>query len=356
MSIQQLTTNVDTLLVVDLCEAGRYREAAESLSGLDPAEHPLAFGMVETAIGNQEIAKDYLSRCEGALARTQLAYCYWRSGEFKEARDVLKAVPESFDSLLCEAIIENEAAPRKALELLDRAAVYSVPAGSEARLHNQRAIALRKLGERDRAIGEYDAALHYFEEAKSDCLPLVINNLSRVYLDWGDYAEAHRYNDQAINLLRNDSSHLAKAYDEKALIYLAEGNLDQAKNYASRAISTIERTDKKAWLAEFLITRAKILARAGEVGSSLIALDRVSSIGEYLNNDQVLFEAATVRTEIAQSLSKDSDIQRITLALQIVGTLRGASKKLGLKSVQHLIKIMDRYGLERPRRLKSICK
>lgn len=356
MSIQQLTTNVDTLRVVDLCEAGRYREAAEMLSGLDPAEHPLAFGMVETAIGNQEIAKDYLSRCEGPLARTQLAYAYWRSGEFREARDVLKGVPESFDSLLCEAIIENESAPRKALELLDRAVAFRVPAGSEARLHNQRAIALRKLGERDRAIGEYDAALHYFEDAKSDCLPFVINNLSRVYSDWGDYAAAHRYNDQATQLLRDDPSHLAKAYDEKALIYLAENKLDQARNYASRAISTIERTDKKAWLAEFLITRAKILAKTGEIGSSLIALERVSGIGNYLSNDQVLYEAANLRMEIAQSLSKDSDIERITLALQIVGTLRGAAKKLGLKSVQHLIKIMDRYGLQRPHRLKSICK
>jgi tetratricopeptide (TPR) repeat protein len=352
MIIQQLTTTVDTALVVGLCEAGRYREAAESLEGLVPDEHPLAFGMVETAIGNQEVAKDYLSRCEGPLALTQLAYAYWRSGEIKEARDILKSVPESFDSLLCGAIIENESSPQKALDLLDRAAVFSVPPGSEARLHNQRAIALRKLGERDRAISEYDAALHYFEEAKSDCLPFVINNLSRVYLEWGDYAAAHRYNDQAIYLLRDDPSHLAKAYDENALIYLAEGNLDQAKNYANKAVSTIERTDKKAWLAEFLITRARVLFRAGEAGSALIALERVSGIGEYLNNDQVKFDAANLRNELGLALAKESDMSRIDLALQIAGTLRGAARKLGM-SVQLLIKVMDRYGMDRPRRSKD---
>lgn len=356
MSIQQLTTTVDTSLVVDLCEAGRYREAHELLSGLDPVDHPLAFGMVETATGNQESAKDFLSRCEGDKARTQLAYAYWRSGEVKEARDVLKGLPESFDRLLCEAIIETDSSPHKTIELLERATNYEVAPGLQARLHNQRAIALRKLGERDRAVREYDAALHYFAEAKSDCLPFVINNLARVYSDYGSYVEAHSCVDRAISLLGDDLSHLAKAYDEKALIYLAEGKLEQAKNFANRAVSTIERTDKKAWLAECLITRARILSKAGEIGSSLIALERVSSIGNYLNNDQVLYDAANLRMEIAQALSKESDIERITLALQIVGTLRGAAKKLELKSVQHLIKIMDRYGIERPRRLKSICR
>lgn len=356
MSIQQLTTTVDTSWLVQLCEAGRYREANEMLGELSPAEHPLAFGMVETAIGNQETAKDYLSRCEGERALVQLAYAYWRSGEFKEARDILKSVPETFDSLLCEAIIETETAPERTLELLDRASGFSVSPGLQARLHNQRAVALRKIGETDRAIREYDAAIHFFELAKSDCLPFVVNNLAGVYLDCRYYSEAHKNVDQAINLLGHDPSHLAKAYDQKALIYLAEGNLDQAKNYASRAISTIERTDKKAWLAECLITRSRVLAKAGEIGSSLIALERVSGIGNYLNNDQVLYEAVNLRTEIAQSLSRESDIERITLALQIVGSLRGAAKKLGLKSVQHLIKIMDRYGLDRPRRSKAICK
>src|SRR6185369_11215528 len=314
MSIQQLTTTVDTQLVVDLCEAGRYREAVEALRGLNPAEHPLAFGMVETATGNQEAAKDYLSRCDGPLALTQLAYAYWRSGEIKEARDILKGVPESFDSLLCGAIIENESSPQKALDLLARATVFPVPPGSQARLHNQRAVALRKLGETDRAIGEYDAALHYFEEAKSDCLPFVLNNLAGIYLDCGMYAEAHSRVDQAINLLRSDLSHLAKAYDQKALIYFAERKLDQARNYANKAISSIERTDKKAWLAECLITRARVLSTAVEVGSALIALDRVTGIGEFLNNDQVKLDAADLRTEIAQRLLKQSDMERIALA------------------------------------------
>lgn len=352
MSIQQLTTTVDTQLVFDLCEAGRYGEATEALAHLDPAEHPLAFGMVETARGNQEAAKDFLSRCVGERAVTQLAIAYWRSGEVKEARDILKTAPESFERLLYQAIVETETAPGKALDLLERASAFPVPSGSQARLHNQRAIALRRLGETDRAIREYDAAIHYFTEAKSDCLPLVLNNLAGIYLDCDMYADAHSRVDVAIRLLGSDPSHLAKAYDQKALIYLAEGKLDQARNYANKAVSLIEQTDKKAWLAEFLITRAKVLSRAGEIGSSLIALDRVSSIGEYLNNDQVRFDAANLRTEIAQRLAKEADMGRIALALQMAGTLRGAARKLGLKSVQHLIKIMDRYGMDRPRRFK----
>jgi tetratricopeptide (TPR) repeat protein len=354
MSIQQLTTTVDTQSVLDLCEAGRYREAAGVLEYLDPAERPLAFGMVETARGNQEAAKDFLSRCVDERAITQLAIAYWRSGEVKEARDILKTAPKSFERLLYQAIIETETAPAKALDLLEQAAAFSVPPGSQARLHNQRAIALRKLRETDRAIQEYDAAIHYFTEAKSDCLPLVLNNFAGIYLDCGLYADAHSRVDDAIGLLGNDPSHLAKAYDQKALIYLAEGKLDQARNYANKAVGTIERTDKKAWLAEFLITRAKILSRAGETGSSLIALDRAGGIGEYLNNDQVSFDVANLKAEIAQALVKESDMRRIALALQMAGTLRGAARKLGLNSVQHLIKIMDRYYMDRPRRSRSI--
>lgn len=348
----QLLTPVDTTQILELCEAGRYREAGELLGGLDPAEHPLAFGMVETARGNQEAAKDYLSRCEGDLARIQLSYAYWRSGETTEARDILKGVPESFDSLLARAIVENESSAKRALKLLDRAARFTVPPGSQARLHNQRAIALRKLGLKDRALQEYDAALYYFEEAKSDCLPLVVNNLARAYRDFGCYTEAHHCADRAIGLLGGDPSHLAKAYDEKALIYLAEGKLDLARNYANRAVSTIERTDKKAWLAECLTTRAKILYKGGEIGSALIALDRVTGIGEYLNNDQVLYGAADLKTEIAQYLLKAADRERIRLAVQIDNSLRSAASRLEI-TVQGLIKMMDRYALDRPHRLKS---
>jgi tetratricopeptide (TPR) repeat protein len=323
--------------VIDLCAAGRYREAATALEGLDPDRFPLAFGMVEVVRGNQDLAKDYLSQAirkgAGDGAKLQLACAYYHAGEVKEAGAILDELPDSFDVLLLRAILASDLDPRAALDLLDKASAFAAPPGKQARLHNQRAIALRRIGETDRAIREYDAAIHCFEEAMSDQLPAAINNLARVYLDCGDYEGAHAQIDRAISLLARDSDLLAKSYDEKARIYLAQTDLESANRYARMAIREIERTERKGWLAECLVTHARILLLRGEITKALIQADRAEEIGRFLNNDQIVLEACPVKKEIGKTLMKRSDISRIEAEVRSAGGVRAAARKLGVSHV-----------------------
>ena len=343
---------------MELCEAGRFREAWTALEGLDPDRHPLAFGIVETANGSQERAKDFLSRAlrEGAgeKAKFHLASSYWRSGELQECRAILSEMADSFEVLLLKAIIVSDLDPHEGLSILKRAARYQVSAGLQARLHNQRAILLRRIGESDRAFQEYDAAIHYFEEAKSDCVPCVINNVVSVYVDCGEYERAHTYIDKAIEMLRAEPDNLAKAYDQKARIYVAEKRIDEAEGYARLAVRTVAASDKKAWVAECLLTHSTVLILKGEPARALLEAERAEAIGVSLGDRQIIFEACSKKKEIAEKLLRDSEIQRIESALILTNqSLKLAAKKLGFNSHQVLKNVMKRHGLKPPERRVS---
>ena len=335
--------------IVALCEAGRYREAAAALDGSDPQLYPLAFGMVETARGNQEIAKDYLFQAiqkgSGDKAKIQLACAYWRAGECKEALAILGELPDSFECLLQRAIILSEIDAGEALALLDKAAAFPMADRLQGSFHNQRAMLLRKLGETDRAIQEYDAAIHYFEGAKSDCVPVVLNNLAGIFTDCGEHAKAHSYIDRAIALLTREPDHLAKAYDQKALIFFREGRLEPAERYARMAVREAEPGDRKAWLAECLITHSKILLAKGDFAKALIQADRAEEIGRFLNNDQIVFEVCPVKKDIGENVSKIAGRLRIETALRLSNdNIRAAAKRLNVSHVA-LLKSMERIGL-----------
>lgn len=343
-SIQNPVRERTAINVVELCDAGRYREAAECLKVIDPEECPLAFGMVEVAMGNQEKARDYLTRDDSPTSRVQMAVSYWKSGEIREARDVLKTIPESFDRLLAEAVI-NEGSPEKVLRILEKANEYQVVPGKQARLHNNRAIALRKLGEHDRANREFEASLYYLEQAKSDYLASSLKNVARVYSQVGEFGRAHELVDRATTLLADEPSSLAQAFDQKALVYLDADNPEAAWGYADKAVKAIERTDQKAIHAEHLITRAKVLSRLGKFTAALGDLDRAESIGAFLSNDQIIVDACNEKRKLADEILVDADIGRIESALRLTTGLRDAAKKLQMDTHQILMRLMKKYAI-----------
>lgn len=172
--------------VIALCEQGIY-EPCEGSRPLDL----LARGMVEMHTGDLDAAKDLLSRAywnlEGEAkdrAGVQLSYAYWMGGEKEEATALLETLPASFDSLLMRAVIELDSDPEIALETLTRTEAYDVSRYKWGRLHNLRGICFRRLGQRDRAQQEYEAALYFF----GDC-PL----RAQVETNWGYAVEdAHK--------------------------------------------------------------------------------------------------------------------------------------------------------------------
>src|ERR1043165_2752213 len=195
---------------IPLCDQGIY-ERCEGTRPLDL----LAQGMVESASGNPETAKDLLSKACWSLegewkdrATVQLAVAYFRAGEYSEARALLADVPESFDSLLTAALIETDSNPEQALELLAEAGTFDVSRYKWGRWNNQRGMCYRLLGSIDRAREEYEAALYFFGD--SPLRAYVENNISAVLAKDDSRATL----DRAIPSL--SGPHLAHAYERKA--------------------------------------------------------------------------------------------------------------------------------------------
>lgn len=356
------TTNIADS-VVGLCDMARHKEARDLLSDLDTSDPVslLAFGMVETALGDQSKAKDYLSQSVRLFgdapladkARVQLAMAYWRAGESLEAKALLAEVPERFDSLLSRAIIETESRPQTALTLLTRAAKFEVLPAMEGRLHNQRAMALRKLRKFDRAIIEYEAAVYCFEQSRSlDCVALTAKNLGGLLTDKLQFEKAHVYVDRAIAILGHQP-HVARAYDQKALILLAEKRFADAEKVANRARLLLEDSDMKAWLAEILITHARALAELDKDWQTPIR--RAREIAAHLDSATVRMQVAKGRKEIAETVLRHKEIAMVELALeQAGGSFRGAAEKIGT-SHDYILKAVKKYGiLRKPKRLHSI--
>lgn len=337
--------------VVDLCDAGRYREAEEALEGLRP-ETPgdfLALGIVETYRGDLAAAKDHLSRVAfgpselATRAKIQLALAYYHGGEIAEGRDLLRDIPDCFEKLLNMAVMEDRAT--FSLRILEKAARFTARPGMEARLHNQRALSLRRMGHLDRAVLEYEAALFLFEQDQSDCIPMVINNLAHVYLKFKKFKRAHEYADRAIALLKDDPAYQAKALDEKASILLEEGKASEAKSFSLRAVSILQGTDRKEWLVEALLTYAKAL-RAEHSDREFEVLKEAGEICSYLQRDDLLIDVLQARAESAEAMMWQSEKRALELALAVTdGTSRAAAAKLHTTHASVLRRI-KKYGLK----------
>lgn len=341
-------TDLNCMDVFAACESGRYLEARELLPVLvDEPEVLLAYGMVETAKGSQSKAKDYLSKAVRLAdskdvrdkARIQLALAYWRCGEIAEAKAILKGVAACFDLFLTKAMMEPS--PKRALNLLNKAASYRVSPGREGRLHNYRAMKLKALGENDRAIQEYEAALFCFEQVESDeCLVFVCNNLGGLYAEYGEYEKAHAHVDRAISLLGQDSAHLSKALDQKAQVLLKENRFAEATTFILRALRL--SSDYKAWRGECLITYAHCLAGSRKFAQALLALEEAEQLGLDLNNDELRIDAALATFRIAGQLVPFAEKQLIEIALKASGSIRAAAARIGT-SHQIVLGRIERY-------------
>lgn len=334
-TLETVVTTVTAADVIELCEAGRYREAASVVANV-PADKPegsLAHGLIAIQNGELEVAKNFftpLAFGESELrdiAKYHLAVAYWFGGEANEAQDLLREIPDSFKKLLLKAIIEDR--PRYALKFLDKAAQFPVRPGMQGRLHNERGKKLRQIGELDRAILEYQAAIHLFEQDRSDVLPRVVNNLARVYLDYGEFAQAHKQIDKAINMLEDDPPHLGQAYDEKSRIFLAEGKFEHAKQWSEKAVSVLRSSDRREWLAEALITKAKAQIRLGHKWNS--TLDEAEKVCTYLQRQDLLIGVCLLRRDVAKADFEQSEKRLIEIALSVSGgKYRPAAERLGV--------------------------
>lgn len=294
------------------------------LSGLEPstaAEVLLRAGTLTGAIGGknqiaeaQEIAKNLITesltifqslsyRKKIAEAQTELALCYWRTGEINEARDLLQETLSrlTVDSelrgkaILRLAIVEIEASQyNKALSILTEYNVLFQKLNNQT-LKGSYYVTLGNVLERlwetekrsdylDRALVEYAAASFHFRRAQhKGYLANVENNLGFLYFKINRCDDAHQHLDHARRILVSlkDVGTIAQVDETRACVFLKQGRLAEAERAARSSVRSLEKSDRHVLLAETLITHGRALARLGNRSAALSAFRRAIALAEH---------------------------------------------------------------------------
>ncbi len=272
--------------------------------GLDPsvaAEVLYCVGTLTSWIGSkdqiegaQETAKNILSEAINyfesvgdvtriAVARTEIACCYFLEGELNEARTMLHealkklttAGPTRARALLKLTTVECSAARfREALNILNRNASlfqritnHTIKGG----YHSERAIIHRNLATAEnrqeffqRAVNEYKEADNQFRLARHSIFRAdVSNNVGFLLFKLARYKKAHKYLDQARRLTASfkDKARTAQIDETRAQVFLAERKLTEAEAVARKAASAFAKSGHHCMRAEALITQGIALAR-----------------------------------------------------------------------------------------------
>jgi CheY-like chemotaxis protein len=300
------------------------RSGPPEIAGLDDATAAdvlLRVGVLSGWLGsanpseiNQEMAKNLITRSietferighaeRVAEARGDLALCYWREGAYDEARIQLASALKDRAALDAElrailliraGMVEVEARQfSQALQFYEEAGGLlrdSKDHSLKGSFHSQLALLCNNLAVTDnrddyidRALIEFAAASFHFEQAgHSRYSACTENNLAFLYLTIGKLSDAHSHLDRARNLLYGlkDSVDEARVDDTRARTLLAEDRPREAERFARSAVSTLERGDEQALLAEALTTHGIALARLGNHARSKSLLRRAFEVAE----------------------------------------------------------------------------
>jgi tetratricopeptide (TPR) repeat protein len=316
------------------------------VAGLEPgtaAEVLLRAGVLTGIVGTQnriadaqERAKDLLTESHAvfesqrngkkiAEVQTELALCYWRTGEIEEARDLLKQALSflTIDSelkakaIIRMAIVERGAARHdKALRLLTNYAPLFDRIHNETlkgSYHDTLGNALEDLSvlkQRsdyvDRALIEYAASSYHFEQAgHKGYLASVENNLGVLYFKINRCDEAHEHLDRARRIFASlkDAGTVAQVDETRACVFLQQGRVVEAERVARSAVRNQEKTGRHALLAEALVTHGKALARLKRYSAGLFAFRRAFDLSQHSGNVTRAADAALAAfQEIADRL------------------------------------------------------
>jgi tetratricopeptide (TPR) repeat protein len=335
-----LTDNERVLLrcriAADLIHRGQYEAAREALgelwlgvgqrpalSNLPPAVEAEVLlqcgtltgwlGSVRNVSGAQEQAKDMLSeavetfRSQGMLAkvsetRYELAACYWRLGQYDEARvvlqEALKPLTDDDAELKAKILIRRTNVEvwdnrcHDALNILKEAEPVFESANDalKGRWHGQKGLVLRRLAAAegqpdyyDRAIIEYTAAIYHYEQARHErYCGNNLNNLAFLLYKLGRFSEAHENLDRAQLMFTklDDPGNLAQVDETRARVLIAEKRYRDADRVIGGAIKTFERGSESALLADALAVQGVVWARLGAHEGSLNILRQAMKVAQ----------------------------------------------------------------------------
>jgi tetratricopeptide (TPR) repeat protein len=339
---------------------GDYEEACEVLSVFWPciserpkleglerdqaAELLLRAGVLTGVIGTsrqiadaQETAKNLISESlsifqsqrykkKAAEAQIELALCYWRTGEYDNASDLLQLV---LGELTADNELKAKAIIRRAVVdidtgrltetldyLADNATLFQKISNYTLKgcYHQALGDAFKDLWESekredylDRALVEYAATSYHFELAEHRRYRAnVENNLGLIYFQIDRCKEAHNHLDRARRIFTSlkDKIAIAQVDETRARVFLKEKKDAEAAKAARTSVRTLEQTDIQLPLAESLTTYGTALARLGNCGTALSsfrrAIDLYQQIGALNRAGQA---ALTVFHEMGERLT-----------------------------------------------------
>ncbi|HET6978544.1 MAG TPA: tetratricopeptide repeat protein [Pyrinomonadaceae bacterium] len=256
-----------------------------------------------------------------AEAQTELALCYWRTGEVNEARDLLNQALSRLNTdselraraVLRLAIIEKRADNQnKALRILTKSSALFQKINNETLkgcYHQTLGDVLENLWDAngpseylDRSLVEYAAASYHFEQADHrGYLANVENNLGFLLYKVNHCQEAHEHLDQARRIFNSlKDKYAAGQVDEtRARVFLKEKRNEEAEKVARASVRIFEDSDRQSLLAEALTTHGTALARLGQYGVALASFRRALDLCEQIEN---LNRAADVALTIFREL------------------------------------------------------
>jgi tetratricopeptide (TPR) repeat protein len=321
LDTSHLTANEEALLrcqtALELKDKGWYEPAQEvmkplwkdvgdspNIGGLHPsvaAEVLLCAGILTRWIGSknqleeaQEAAKNLITESTTfyesvgdvkkiAVARVELAYCYWREGALNEARILFnEALPRlttegnsRATALLGLAIVEWSASRyTDSLKILtENSSLFKKITNHAIKgaYHSQIAMVLRELAKPEdkqdyfqRAVAEYQEADRHFKLAQNLVFRAdVKNNVGNLLRELSKFKEAHQYLGEArrLRLGVKDRIGTAQIDDTRAQVLIAEKKFKEAETVARSAVSVLEKSDHQCLLADALITHGIAQAR-----------------------------------------------------------------------------------------------
>ena len=239
-----------------------------------------------------------------AQARTEIAYCYWRSGALDEARIMFREALQKLivegnakaNALLGLSVVEWSASRYdESLKILnDNATLFRKITNHYLKgfYHNQLAMILRNLateGKRDdyfqRAIKEYGAAESEFKLARNSLFRAeVMNNVGFLLYKLARYRLANRYLNEARRLaaaVRNRVV-IAQIDDTRAQVLIAEKKFREALAVARNAVQSFERSGHQCLLADALVNYGIALARLGKTDQAQFTFQKAIEVAHHV--------------------------------------------------------------------------
>lgn len=287
-----------------------YRPNTSGLHESVAAEVLLSTGVLTGWIGNkiqiadaQETARDLIGEAisyfesmgdqkKVAATRVELAYCYWRDGQFNEARIMIQ---EALQKLTTEGETRAKAILKlttiewtsghyfEALTILkNNAALYDKTPNhtTKGAYHSQIAIVLRNLATPEnrseyfqRAVNEYKEADLHFKLARNPIYRAdVKNNVGFLLYKLSRFKEAHKYLNEARRLTFSlkDRSRTAQIDETRAQVLIAERNFTEAEMVARKAAAALARSGSQCLVVDALTTQGIALARGGNVARAQV--------------------------------------------------------------------------------------